>query len=116
MGFIGAMNDRCKLGVPATPTGGKPRPASYTYGDEIRCRYSRVGSKETLDGSEVKVVNAEIRIPAGTTVTNKYRVQLTKINGETLNPVKYFAIIGEPWETLSEIVLNVKLLTGNSAT
>lgn len=107
------MRDTCQIGTAGTPSGGNPAPG-YTYGSSLRCLYTRKGSTEVLDGSNITPTDVEIRVPRSTTVTSKDRVKLTKLNGATLSPERFYAVVGEPWETLAQIVLHCKLLPGET--
>ena len=110
----GAKNDRCKILTKTSPSSTDPEPtSSFSAGSEIRCRFSRTGTREVVDGTAASPVDCEIRVPAGTTVTASDRVRLTKRNGATVS--EDYAIVGEPWALKGEIALNCQLLIGNSA-
>ena len=106
--------DTCKIGAPGTPAGGEPNPGSYTYGSAIRCRVVRKAARETADGAEARLTNIQIRVPVGTTVITRSRIQLTHQRRAALSPVKYFDVIGEPQETIDEIILDC--VTANPGT
>lgn len=118
MGFSPHMRDTCKIGTEAAPVAPAPRGA-ISWGSAIRCRVSRGGTREVKDGSQVALVDAQIRVASGTSVTSASRVQLTHRNGAALSSVIYYRVVGEPRldterRGAEQIVLNCELITGES--
>ena len=110
-----AHHDTCKIGtITADVLGPYSDGSTFAYGSAIRCSYAHLKGDEVADGSEMAVIDAEIRIPAGTTVNNKDHVLLTHINGTDITD-KYFEIVGEPFSLTREIVLKCIQLTGGAA-
>ena len=118
MSLVAAMKDRCRIGTQAPPSSGEPVPSGYALEDPvIRCRVSRVKTKESVDGSQAAVTDWVIRVPVGTTVTSKNRINVTRRERATVD--EYYAIVGDPDDTerhRKTIILNCRRLVGNSAT
>lgn len=115
MGWRGAMHDACQVGTATGPANGEPVPPSFSYAAAIRCRYSRMATNEVMDGSHAAMSDVEIRVPRGTSVTSASRLRLTKLNRTTLSPAQDYAVMGEPEETLAEIVCKCTRVPGASA-
>ena len=113
MAFIGNMRDRCKVLTHTSASAGPSPMSTYALGSEIRCRYARTDSKEVVDGSQMAPTNVEIRVPSGTTVTTSDRIRLTQLDGASVT--QDYAILGEPFNTLGQLVLDCQLVTSGSA-
>ena len=102
------MKDECKLGAFVSVESGPYAAEEWTFGSAIRCRFSRVSTREVLDGAKVSATDVAVAVPDGTTVEASGRVQLTKRNNATLGTPEYYDIIGEPWQVKGnrEIILN----------
>lgn len=112
MAFTGNMRDRCKvLAYTAATTGPEPT-SSYSLGSEIRCRYSRTRTNEVVDGSQSTPSNVEIRVPSGTSVTSADRIRITQLDGASVT--QDYAIVGEPFTTLGQLVCNAQRITAGS--
>ena len=85
---------------------------SYAAGSTIRCRYVWMDTTEVLQGAEVQKTNVKIHIPLGTTIVNQDRFRLTKRRGATLSPAEDYEIVGQPRETMADIILSCRLNTG----
>ena len=102
------MTDACKLGTFVEVSTGPYPTEEWTFGNALRCRFSRVSTREVMDGARVASTDVAIAVPAGTTVAPSSRVELTKRNNATLAPPEYYDVIGEPWPVKGnrEIILN----------
>ena len=120
--LAGRFRDECEIGsLPGIDdiTDGNAHAQPYTYGGTKRCRHSRTSTREVLNGADTAVTNVDIRLPLGTkndkgvALSNSDRIRLTRLNGARVSEVH--AILGEPWETRSQLVTNCVRLIGNSA-
>jgi hypothetical protein len=71
-------------------------------------------TKETTDGNQVAVSDAEIRLPAGTVVTNHDRIQINERHGEALIEPLLFAVVGVDAGRTATVVRALQI-TGNNA-
>lgn len=69
--------------------------------------------KETMDGNQAAVSDAEIRLPVGTAVTNADRIQIMKRHGEELTYPLLFGVVGIDFGRTA-IVVKALQITGNS--
>ena len=93
------MRDACKIGTyDIVSTGPEPTEA-WTYGAETRCRFLKTSTTEIVDGDRHHQTSTDIHLPAGVTVSDSTRIQITKRNGSTISPVEYFNVKGDPWFT-----------------
>ena len=113
MAFTGNMRDRCKVLSHTSASNGPSPISSFAVGSEIRCRYSRTDSREVVDGSQMAPSNVEIRVPSGTTITGSDRIRMTQLDGAAVT--QDYAIVGEPFTTLGQLVCDCQLVTGGSA-
>jgi hypothetical protein len=106
----GAMMDTCVVltfaeGV--TNEYGKPKPG-YQAGSAIECGFNATARKEVMDGAQVAITDAQLRLPIGTTITNLDRLRITHRHGVALTTPLTFAIIGEPRRGSSGLLLNLR--------
>lgn len=111
--------DVCQLGTPtvaedAADPGADPGADTYDYGDAIACGFDPAVAGEAQDGSAAPLVDAVLRLPVGTTVTEIYRVRLTQRHGETLDTAEDYRIEGPPERGPSALVLKLKRIVGFS--
>jgi hypothetical protein len=71
-------------------------------------------TKETMDGNQVAVSDAEIRLPVGTVVTNHDRIQIAKRHSETLTTPLLFAVVGVDAGRTAVVVRALQII-GNNA-
>jgi hypothetical protein len=64
-----------------------------------------------MDGTEVVLTDAVLRLPIDSVVTNVDRVQVTHRYGEMLLTPWTFAVIGMPRRGPSGLLLNLRLVT-----
>ena len=116
----GHKRDLCKISTPGTVSGPYVNETS-TWGSEIRCRYSKINKSE-VPVSNLEIIDAEIRVPKGTTIAVGARVHLTKLRRTTLesDPTAanaiLFDVVGTDWELPQELVLKCKQVRGGSLT
>jgi hypothetical protein len=70
--------------------------------------------RETTDGNQVAVSDAEIRLPTGTAVTNHDRIQITHRHGEALTYPLLFAVVGVD-AGRTAVVVRALQITGNNS-
>jgi hypothetical protein len=108
--------DSCKLGTPSgSGFNSDPGSTSYSWGSEIACGFDANPAGEAEGGSQAPVVDAMLRLPIGTTVTEEYRVRITKRHGEALGTPEEYTIDGAPDRGVSALVLKLKYVAGASS-
>jgi len=70
---------------------------------------------ETVDRGKVNVQEGKLNLPSGTPITRHNRITVTHQYGVELSESIELAILGDPFDALSMMVLEVKVLTGQSA-
>jgi len=108
-----AMMDICLLGqrvVLSTDDYGMPV-AGFSWSSPIECGLNPTKHIEVMDGTEVILTDAVLRLPVGTDVTHVDRVQITHRYGEALVMPWVFACIGMPRLGPSGLLLNLRLVT-----
>lgn len=108
------MLDSCKLGTATQDTGGPYATETYSYSSEIACGFNAKGRRETQDGAQTIITDAELRLPHGTNVINLKRVKITKRLGTALSPEEEYAVIGSPRAGVSGLLVNLQRVVGNS--
>jgi hypothetical protein len=109
---VASLQDTCKVLAYSATTDdyGLPK-ASYTPGAAQACGFDPTSSREVQEGSQVAVVDARLRLPLGTVVTSRDRVQITHRFGEALSSPETYSIIGEPERGPVGLVLNLRTAT-----
>lgn len=105
------MYDTCKIGAYTAPStsGGSP---SYSYGAAIACRFVPGANGESRTAKMTVVVTpARVRLPMGTTVTAKDRVQITHRFGVALGTALEFNAQGQPSQGATCITLELREAT-----
>jgi hypothetical protein len=108
-----AMMDTCVLGLrveTATDDYGMPV-VGWSWGDPLICGLNPIKHVEVMDGTEVVLTDAVLRLPVDTVITHVDRVQVTRRYGETLITPWVFACIGMPRLGPSGLLLNLRLVT-----
>ena len=108
----GAMQDTCRvLAYSSTPDAYNNPEASYTPGSEMPCGLEMISPDELQASGHVPVIDAHIRLPIGTTLDTRDRIQVTKRYGETLDTALTFEIAGPAKRGPSGLYLDLKLTT-----
>lgn len=107
------FRDKCKIGTSTLSAGTDPDARTWAWGSEIACGFDAAKSREVSDGTGATLTDAVCRLGLANTIAGHNRIQVTERNGADV--AEYYAIIGEPRRGLSCWVLNLKRLTGNSA-
>jgi hypothetical protein len=106
------MQDTCKvLAYSATADDYGLPVVTFTPGAAIACGFDPQASREVQEGSHVAVVDGRLRLPLGTAVTSKDRIQVTHRFGEALSSPETYSIIGEPERGPTGLVLNLRTAT-----
>lgn len=108
--------DTCKIGtITADTWGGADTNAdAATYGSAVACGFAYAPKGEADNGSAAADFDAVLRLPVGTTVASKDRIQMTHRCNVALDAAEYYEVVGKPALGQSALVLEIKLLTGNS--
>ena len=116
---VATFFDSCKLGTAtAAAFGSDPGASTYSYANDIDCGFQsdpKMRGAESADGTQAALIDAVLRLPVDTDITNIDRVQMTARHGTALDPVEYYTIDGKPALGPSALVLKLKLITGVSA-
>ena len=111
-----AMQDTCvrlAYGSSSTDDYGMPV-ATYTAGEAMSCGFDPTAKEEAMDGTQVVMTDAKLRLPIGTTLDHRDRIRITHRFGVALASPPTFEIIGEPERGPSGLVLNLRLVTDGS--
>lgn len=111
-----AMQDTCKVGVyssGSTDGYGVPNP-TYTYGSALQCGLEHVRPREVQASGQVAVISARLRLPIGTLIATRDRIQVTHRYGAALASAQVFEIVGPPERGPSGLVVNLMVVTDGS--
>ena len=87
-------NDTCQIGTlsESQDTFGYPAP-TYSYGSAIECGFDPTGGREReANDKTVLRSDAQLRLPIGTTVSQKDRVKVISRHGATLSPAETYQV------------------------
>lgn len=107
-----AMMDTCvrlQRSEAAADDYGRPQPV-YSEAETLSCGFDPSKSKEVMDGTQVVLTDAVLRLPIGTEISNLDRIKITHRHGEALTNAPVYAIVGEPLRGPSGLVLNLRLV------
>jgi hypothetical protein len=91
---------------------GMPEPPTYVRGDAITCGLDmRSSAREVMNGTQVVLADARLRLSVNTTLDNRDRIEITQRFGEVLATPLVYEIIGEPERGPSGLVVNLRLAT-----
>ena len=88
--------------------------SDWAFAGEIICSMDDNPSDETTDGAQAEIVDAKVRLPADTDITNKDRWRWSKRHGTALETPQEYEVMSQPRRGVSAITANLKLITGNS--
>ena len=107
--------DACRIGAPSTPAwGSDPGGLTYTYGAAEPCGFDPTPAGEVEDGTQTPLVDAKLRLPIGTVISELYRVSITARHGTAVTAETY-VVEGAPRRGPSALVCDLKRITGASA-
>lgn len=112
-----AMMDECQrqvYGAGAAGSYGTPSASGWTPGATLICGFKPFSRKEEMEGTQVVIVDAEMRLPIDTVLDNRDRLKLTKRHGEAISPQPLYEIIGEAERGPSGLRLRLGLVTDGS--
>jgi hypothetical protein len=108
-----SMRDKCKIGTRIASATVDPSNVSYTYGTEKSCGLLiKTRGELAADGSQATLTDALLRLPWGTAITSTDRVQITEQGGDAKTDV--YAVDGAPYQSLINVTVRLKRITGNS--
>lgn len=108
-----AMMDTCIVlthGSGATDAYNTPSDG-YSEGSPVRCGYRPGSTREVQQGNETVLVDATLRLSVGTAINSRDRVRLTHRFGEALATPLLFAVVGQPAQGPSGLVVNLRRVT-----
>jgi len=108
-----AMMDTCELydfGGGIVDVYGVPGEA-YVLQGSSECGYDPNARIEVMEGTQVAITDAVLRLPIETEVTNLSRVKITHRYGEELETKPLYSVIGEPRTGPSGLLLNLRTVT-----
>lgn len=111
--YDATLLDSCKIGILTEDVTGTYKEKSYLYGSEIMCGYKEYREDESEDGAQAPVIDAIIRLPWSTTVTNQNRIRMTKRYGTAITNVDY-SVVGPVIKGLEGVEVKVALVTSGS--
>jgi hypothetical protein len=84
-----------------------------TEEDAIQCGFKLVRNREVMDEAEVKIIDAELRLPFDTVIDRRDRIRLIYRLGEFILRAEQpeFEIVGEPIHGHSAVVLQLVQVT-----
>lgn len=110
---VATFRDKCKIGVRAESSTNDPSEVTFTYGSEIACGlHVTTRGEVTADGSQATITNALLRLPWGTSINTSDRIWITE-QGDTDVSV-YYAVDGAPYQSLANVTVRLKRITGSS--
>jgi hypothetical protein len=110
--------DTCQLAAMSAHSWGSADtgPGTATWGAAQPCGYSPAPVGETKDGAQVPIFDAVLRLPFDTDVTGIQRVRITHRHGVALAAAEEYTVTGKPARGPSALLLELKLVTGNTVT
>ncbi len=111
------MFDTCKIAnrVVDTTWGSEAddEPA-FIFGSAIACGVDQNPKGENTDGDQTPLIDAKIRLPAGTTIVQEDRIQVTHRFGTALGTPEVYAVSEPPRVGVSATVVVCSLVAGES--
>ena len=88
----------------------------YEEGDSSDCGFDPTASKEVMEGTQVAVTDAVVRLPISLhgSIDQHDRVQITHRFGVALDTPVAYELIGLPERGPSGLVVNLRLITDGS--
>ena len=112
------MMDSCVIQRFATGDGddyGPGGPPAYTDDDAaIACGFKPASVREIMDGTQVAMTAAQIRLPISTVLDNRDRIKVTKRFGVTLTPAEIYRIVGHPKRGPSGLIVQADSVTDSN--
>lgn len=105
------MFDTCRILAYASTPDSYNRPAvTYTAGPEVVCGFDPTPGREVQTEGQVVIVDAKLRLPAGTSFHSTDRIRITKRLGKAV-PAQDYEIIGDGRHGPTGLVLDLKSVT-----
>jgi hypothetical protein len=112
----GAMQDTCRrmvfvediadaYGMPAT---------EWVEDVALECGFDAMAKPEAMEGTEVVMADAVMRLPMGTELDHRDRLKVTHRFGVMVEEPETFEVIGEAERGPSGLVLKLRLVTDGS--
>lgn len=95
---------------------GQPAPEYTPRVPSVACGFNANLHREVMQGSQVVLTDAVLRLPIDTEMDNRDRVQISHRHGVELDDPPQYELIGEPARGPSALVLNLRLVTDGSTT
>lgn len=111
--YDATLLDSCKIGTLTETTTGTYKSSTFVYGAEISCGFKEYRKDESIDGAQAQVIDAVIRLPWNTAISNDDRIRMTKRYGEAITELDY-AIVGAIVRGLQGVQVKVALAPGGS--
>lgn len=108
----GHMMDTCRIAEPAVVEDSYNNPTeswNWTTAVESACGFNGNPGRELLN--QVPDSQAVVRIPIETTLTQRARIRVTKRFGRTITPPITFAVIGQPRQGPSGLLVWLTKIT-----
>jgi hypothetical protein len=105
-----AMFDRCRIlryRAGARDAHGMPQ-ATWAEGEELPCGFRTLSAREALDGAQVPLADAELRLPWDAELSNLDRVRLSARHGEALAEGPLYEVVGLPVRGPSALVVRLR--------
>lgn len=107
------MQDRCTIShysAGAVDAYGKPAPAWTADSAATACGLNSSAHREVMDGAQVVVTDAVLRLPIDTVIGARDRITVTQRFGAAITP-QYFEVLGEPMRGPSGLRVNLRTLS-----
>ena len=91
-----------------------PAGTNWHWGGAIKCSMNDSPSGETQDGAQAPIVDAKVRLPIDTDITVQDRFRWLQRHGVALTTPQEYAVTSQPRKGVSALLVNLKLITGNT--
>ena len=107
------MRDRCLIAnVEIVEDGPQDKPTWEFSGlDEEKCTLVSNQGKQVFDGSGVTVSDAQLLVPIGTSVNGSSRIKVVSKFKRTLAIPELYAVLGDPSQETTAIMMNLRRIT-----
>lgn len=113
-----AMMDTCVIeafSFGLTDEYGKQQPV-YTAGVATACGFDPNRHSEVMEGAQVAIADAQLRLPLATVIDQRDRVKVTHRFGVALSNPDVYEVIGEVARGPSGVVVDMRNVTDGSGT
>ncbi len=116
---VSAMQDTCILqtytAASASSAYGYGYGGGYSDTVPVACGLDMSPSREVMEGAQIALPDARLRLPLGTSIINVDRVRVTHRYGVALSTPLVYDVIGLPERGPSGLQLNLRLATEGAA-